>query len=386
MKKRICIIMLSLVTLLSMAFDLFCLNAHAETIKKGIVIENITVELTTDKKDIAEAEKRYGETLTKDAVLLKSVIHARSYFSSTIYEPAFQLNYLVADADFQVNNKMYRVNSAMVYGDTAAIKKNQAFKATGYKVITTPEELCQYVHIDQLYFKDTKTASVWITAVPTESPTFEFADYQKAVNKLPSAQQEFCVGDIVTFGNYEQDNNLSKKEPIEWIVLDTDGTKLLLLSRYCLDNVAFNNKQTNVKWEDSSLRKWLNTTFLKTAFSTKDQSILVSSVIETPDNPTYGTSGGSNTTDKVFLLSIEEAEYYFGSDSARQADATAYADAQGAQVYKSGTWWRLRSPGKFDYSVASVYASGKIAYAGDTVSDTGCAIRPAVWVDLAYDS
>ena len=74
MKKRICIIMLSLVTLLSMAFDLFCLNAHAETIKKGIVIENITVELTTDKKDIAEAEKRYGETLTKDAVMLKTVI------------------------------------------------------------------------------------------------------------------------------------------------------------------------------------------------------------------------------------------------------------------------------------------------------------------------
>ena len=44
---------------------------------------------------------------------------------------------------------------------------------------------------------------------------------------------------------------------------------------------------------------------------------------------------------------------------------------------------RLRSSGKYDYSVASVYASGKIAYDGDSAWDSGCAIRPAVWVDVA---
>ena len=47
------------------------------------------------------------------------------------------------------------------------------------------------------------------------------------------------VGNIVAFGRYEQDNDLTNgPEPIEWIVLDVvDGekTKALLLSKYGLD-------------------------------------------------------------------------------------------------------------------------------------------------------
>ena len=389
MKRRVCSLILVCTMLLSVMFGVICTEAHAQAVslsktsKNGIVIEKITVETTTSKKDITAAKKKYGEELTDDAILLKTVIHGRSYMSSTVYDTAFQLNYLVPDEDFWENEIMYLVDSVMVYGDTAAVKSGQAFTATGYRVISDPEQLCQYVHIDQLYFKDTKTASAWIMAVPTESPTFEFKGYQKAVSKLQPSQSEFNVGDIVTFGSYEQDNKTAEKEPIEWIVLDRDGTKLLLLSRYCLDSVAFNSKKGDVKWEDSSLRKWLNTTFLKKAFSATAQSMLVYSTIETEDNPTYGTSGCNDTEDRVFLLSIDEVEMYFAKDTDRRADATAYADAQGAQVYKTGAWWRLRSPGKYDYSVASVYASGKIAYDGDSAWDSGCAIRPAVWVDLA---
>lgn len=189
------------------------------------------------------------------------------------------------------------------------------------------------------------------------------------------------VGDIVTFGSYEQNNNQSCAEPIEWIVLDRDGRNALLLSRYCLDNVPFHDQQVETKWADSYLREWLNDTFLYTAFSSSEREDIVSTSITTSKNPVHRTSGGRDTTDKVFLLSIDEVETYFDSDVDRRVDATAYAKRQGAQVYNTGAWWRLRSPGKFDYSVASVYASGQIAYDGDAVSDYGCAIRPAIWVE-----
>ncbi len=190
------------------------------------------------------------------------------------------------------------------------------------------------------------------------------------------------VGDIVTFGSYEQDNNQSCTEPIEWIVLERDGSNALLLSRYCLDNVPFHDQQVETKWADSYLREWLNDTFLYTAFSQSEREDIVSTSVTMSSNPVHGTSGGSDTTDKVFLLSIDEAETYFDSDEDRRVDATAYAKRQGAQVYNTGAWWRLRSPGKFDYSVASVYASGQIAYDGDAVSDYGCAIRPVIWVEF----
>lgn len=189
------------------------------------------------------------------------------------------------------------------------------------------------------------------------------------------------VGDIVTFGSYEQNNDQSCTEPIEWIVLDRDGKNALLLSRYCLDCIQFNDQQVETKWADSYVRSWLNDTFLYKAFSWFERADIVSTSITTPCNPVSGTSGGRNTTDNVFLLSIDEVETYFDSDVDRRVDATAYAKRQGAQVYDTGAWWRLRSPGKFDYSVASVYASGKIAYDGDAVADYGCAIRPAIWVE-----
>lgn len=189
------------------------------------------------------------------------------------------------------------------------------------------------------------------------------------------------VGDIVTFGSYEQNNNQSCTEPIEWIVLDRDGRNALLLSRCCLDNVPFHDQQTEAKWADSYLREWLNDTFLYAAFSQSEREDIVSASVTTSSNPVHGTSGGRDTTDKVFLLSIDEAETYFDSDEDRRVEATAYAKRQGAQVYDTGAWWRLRSPGMFDYSAASVYASGKIAYDGDAVSDYGCAIRPAIWVE-----
>ena len=49
-------------------------------------------------------------------------------------------------------------------------------------------------------------------------------------------EKRFKVGDIITFGEYEQDGNIiNGKEPIEWIVADSNDGNYLLVSRYILD-------------------------------------------------------------------------------------------------------------------------------------------------------
>ena len=200
------------------------------------------------------------------------------------------------------------------------------------------------------------------------------------------AATQYERGDIVTFGSYEQDNNLNNgSEDIEWLVLGItkDGKSMLLISRYCLDCVQFNDEKVGVTWEDSYVREWLNDTFLNEAFTRTEQKRMEVIYSEMLCNPQYGTSGGNSTRDMVTLLSIEEAEALFASDKDRRCGATPYAKRQGTQVYESGAWWRLRSPGQYETSAASVYAGGQIAYAGDSVWDYGCGIRPVIMVSIS---
>ena len=86
------------------------------------------------------------------------------------------------------------------------------------------------------------------------------------------------------------------------------------------------------------------------------------------DNPTYGTEGGNNTTDQIFLLSIAEAQNgsYFADDSSRIATNTAYV-AGGGKLGSSGMfgvgeadYWWLRSPGDLDHRAAGVSVDGGV--------------------------
>ena len=131
---------------------------------------------------------------------------------------------------------------------------------------------------------------------------------------------EWAVGDTVLMGKYEQGNGI---KPIEWRVLDRVGHKVLLLSEYGIDCKPFDTIKTNVTWETCSLRTWLNITFKNTAFDSDEKELILSTTVTADKNPTYDTSPGENTTDKVFLLSITEVTKYDKSDSARQCIGTA---------------------------------------------------------------
>ena len=116
----------------------------------------------------------------------------------------------------------------------------------------------------------------------------------------------------------------SKKQPIKWIVLETNENEALLISLYGLDCKEYDNLKdpNDITWENCDLRKWLNDDFLKYAFSEEEIKRIKFSELKNDDNPECDTKGGNDTTDRIFCLSLNEVEQYFSSDDARKCRPT----------------------------------------------------------------
>lgn len=221
------------------------------------------------------------------------------------------------------------------------------------------------------------------------------ASAEEALSKKEQwAAEGLGWGAVVSFGSYEQDNDPGNgKEPIEWLVLDVEEGRALLLSRKILDAALFDESGEIVHWDECTLRTWLDQTFLSEAFSETEQESVLLSHLDTPANSVYDTHTVQSTEDRVFLLSLEEVEQYFALswgtsghfyDNDIKAEATAYALSKGLEEEQQRADWCLRSSGFYGGSgCACVHASGWIS----SVANLGnrevlWGIRPAVWVDL----
>ena len=192
------------------------------------------------------------------------------------------------------------------------------------------------------------------------------------------------VGDYIFFGSYEQDNDkIHGQEDIEWLVLEIKDGKALVISKYALDCQPYNTVNRDVTWETCTLRQWLNEEFMDAAFSKKEKAAIPTVTVTADHNPSYQTNPGNNTQDKVFLLSITEANKYFSTRNARVCKPTDCAVSRGAFCYNDNCWWWLRSPGAGSDSAVFVYDSGVVRYDGDYVNFKKYAVRPAMWIDLS---
>ena len=209
-------------------------------------------------------------------------------------------------------------------------------------------------------------------------------------------------GDIYTFGAYEQDNDLTNgKEAIDWIVLDVQGEKALLLSCYVLEGLPYNETYVDVTWETCTLRTWLNETFYDEAFNSVEKSAIIQTSLENTNNPYFQTNGGKDTLDNIFVLSIGDIanpEYGFiknfdALDEMRQSKPTNHAIVSGCWVYNTSypnydplldgyTWWWLRSPGNSSCTAARVCIDGSVEYSGRDINDYYMGVRPAIWINL----
>lgn len=191
------------------------------------------------------------------------------------------------------------------------------------------------------------------------------------------------VGDVITFGAYEQDNDRENgSEPVEWQVLAAEDGRVLIISKYALDAKPYNTSWIRRTWEGCTLRKWLNKDFYNSAFSPDEKAKILVVTNANPDHPITGIKGGRDTQDRIFLLTIDEAASLFPSDEARRCRATAYAKANGSYLneYNGSSWYWLRSRGAYSLTGSLVLFSGYVNTVGYGVNNTGGYVRPVLWL------
>ena len=200
-----------------------------------------------------------------------------------------------------------------------------------------------------------------------------------------------------------------KYEPLTWRVLDPDEGYIMCDN--AIDSQAFQNfvirkddKLYNSKdftnyvsdWETCSLRQWLNKTFYNTAFSREEKMLIGTTFLE--NNSPDGTWFGTDTGDKIFILSFEDvinSAYGFDSsksefDEARKLKGTDYSKCQGVYISQGYPHWWLRTPG--DGKAVYLVSSYGWAALGQGVYGTGVGVVPAlklnpkaVDVSVVYD-
>ena len=108
------------------------------------------------------------------------------------------------------------------------------------------------------------------------------------------------------------------------------------------------------------------------------------------DNQWFKTKGGPDTTDHIFLLSLEEVCTYFGDSSEKLQTKGSQKwtiedennDKRKATYNNNFHWWRLRSPGYYGRTSASISANGNVYVRGNGVygrPKDGGGLRPALW-------
>lgn len=227
---------------------------------------------------------------------------------------------------------------------------------------------------------------VYVEVPSTPSPTEVPMDNEPSLTELYSSARP---GNIITFGTYEQDNNLTNgKEPIEWIVLSNKNGKLFLVSRYVLDYDKWGTVTVNIVWPESNkLRSWMNETFYQDAFSEEEKDYILKTELEV-----YELEWNANlrdyyeksekprkTEDYIFPLSLTEIHTYLENPSADPTDyALAMQEAAGFTPRENGMGWITRS--FYDGEKSYVYDSWDSEWHAGW--NTGAGIRPAMYIRL----
>ena len=209
----------------------------------------------------------------------------------------------------------------------------------------------------------------------------------------------------------ERDYEITEFGGYTWRILERQSGRMLVISEDILEERAYHNSSTNVTWADSDMRAYLNGEFYN-SFSASDRAKIIQVTNKNSDNQWYGTSGGADTNDYIFLLSLEEVIKYFGDsgdfanrkvwgwnwdDNAQfelelQDDKGSYINDEFNENRKAhmennfNVWrWWLRSPGSRSCNAAQVdnsdgYVNVRGSYVNGVHGVGG--IRPALWLSL----
>lgn len=204
--------------------------------------------------------------------------------------------------------------------------------------------------------------------------------------------KEYSIGSTIPFGAYN------------WRILDIKNNTALIITEDIVELRAFHDDYKDITWADCWLRKYLNGEFYN-KFNTADKSRIIPIVNKNPDNQWYGSKGGEDTQDNIFLLSIEEVVcQYFGDSSSKlynpgknqrywferkdKNNSKRTATFEGCKW-----WWWLRSPGRVNVKAVYIHGDGNIGIQGNNIlkcnisscfhpvnGDNRGGVRPALWL------
>ncbi len=244
-------------------------------------------------------------------------------------------------------SKYYVANMFMFTGSySSAIKVYD--KLGEYKDSKDKLTECQYLN-----GLDMEKEENYINARNAFAAAGDYKDSEdKKVNMDKLILKNSEVGDVIELGD------------CKWTILDINKSQVLLLKKEALSGRAYHNIFEDVTWERSTLRQYLNTEFMSQTFSKKEQDNIIVTHLKNSNNSRFGTEGGNDTKDYIFLLSTDEVKEY---DSLFKG-------------FKSNSW--LRSPGNSQSSAAFLSVSGSVMDYGYLVTSEEFTVRPVLWFNI----
>lgn len=154
--------------------------------------------------------------------------------------------------------------------------------------------------------------------------------------------------------------------PIEWNIIRKEDNYSVLAARAALDSIEFN--QTNGDdffWETSTLRTWLEETFINDAFTEEQQEMLGS------------VTASDGLSDKVLLLRRDyDKEYLFENVRLELND---YFKCLGGEKTEGGVqFWTLKD-GEY---AETVFSDSRKASSEESADCTAVAVLPKILVNL----
>lgn len=201
------------------------------------------------------------------------------------------------------------------------------------------------------------------------------------------------IGMTIPFGQYL------------WRILDIKGQNALLITDSIVTQQPFHNTFGEVTWATSHIRQYLNTTFFMT-FSASEREQIQPVGLKNNDNPWYGSKGGEDTFDHVFLLSLEEAVCHHFGDSRMNLENRSEKQRywfqkkdpnnikRRAKLDDAVWWWWLRTSGRDNKRAVYIHGDGNVGIQGNgtfrynsntihpLTGDNSGGVRPALWVKL----
>lgn len=398
------------------AYELFVkLKDFKESASKAKELEKTMVEIYNESLDLIE-KKDYFEAKQKlDSIegykdsknKLEAI--ADDYKKDTDYN--FALNLIEEEkfveayekleglGDFKDSSEKFKeITDKLdaIYNDAVEAIKNQNYieasdllsKIEGFKDSSDKKEEIAENCDKEVEYNDATTLMNEENYIEASEKFISLEDFKDSKKKI----QEICkknqvaknyllfkdknVGDYVKFGSYEQDNNEKNgSEAIEWQILEKDDSSALLISRFGLYNAKFHSYwQSN--WSNCELKGWLNIGFYVSAFNIDEQETILSTNL-------------LNGSCKVFLLTTDLLEKYFGSNKERICQPTKFAiENDDAKVYdnfdgtKGSQWW-LSSQGNAGLGYTAVVMPDGDLYYNGLYNTNKAVVRPCIRVKIS---